>query len=199
MSRAEPAAPEPPATEPPTTEPPAGAVREPAVDLAGYLRDVPDFPTPGVLFKDITPMLADPRAFASAVRRLAAAAPGRIDAVVGIEARGFILGAPVAVQLGAGFVPVRKAGKLPGRVREVGYDLEYGHAVLAMHSDGLRAGQRVLVIDDVLATGGTAAAAVGLVRELGAEPVALAVLLELTALGGRARVDLASVHALITL
>lgn len=169
------------------------------LDLARYLRDVPDFPTPGVLFKDITPMLADPVAFATAVERLATTAPGHIDAVVGIEARGFILGAPVAVRLGAGFIPVRKAGKLPGRVREVGYDLEYGHAVLAVHSDGLRAGQRVLVIDDVLATGGTAAAAVGLVRQLGAEPVALAVLLELAALGGRARVDLAIVRALVTL
>jgi adenine phosphoribosyltransferase len=161
------------------------------LDLAALLRsrivDVPDFPEPGIVFKDISPLLADHVAFAGAVDAVVAHhGRGTVDKVAGIEARGFLLAAPVAYHFGAGFVPVRKAGKLPRDVHEAGYDLEYGSAVLQVHRDAFRPGERVLVVDDVLATGGTASAAVGLVQAAGAVPVGLSVLLELTALGGRA-------------
>ena len=155
--------------------------------LSAKVVDVLDFPAPGIVFKDISPLLADHEAFVAAVDAVVdAARDDRIDLVVGIEARGFLLAAPAAYHLGAGFVPVRKPGKLPGPTRETSYDLEYGSNVLQVHLDALGPGQRVLVVDDVLATGGTAAAAGRLVREAGAELVGISVLLELAALGGRA-------------
>jgi adenine phosphoribosyltransferase len=166
--------------------------------LAGHLerliRDVPDFPKPGVMFKDITPLLADHDGLTAVVHALAAAATDAagesvVDKVVGIEARGFILGAPVALALGAGFVPVRKAGKLPGPTHRVAYALEYGEAVLEVHSDAIAPGDRVLIVDDVLATGGTVAAARSLVESCGGEVVGAAVLMELTFLSGRAVLD----------
>ena len=158
--------------------------------IAARVRDVPDFPKPGVMFKDITPLLDDHAAFTSVVEALAAA--GRdddgdvvVDKVVGMEARGFILAAPVALALGVGFVPVRKPGKLPWETRAVSYELEYGEETLEMHTDALAAGERVLVIDDVLATGGTARATAALVERGGAVVHGLAVMLELSFLPGR--------------
>ena len=155
--------------------------------LAELVVEVPDFPRPGVTFSDITPLLASPEGLALAVQGLAATAPAGIDAVVALEARGFIFGGPVALELGVGFVPVRKPNKLPREHIDVTYDLEYGTETLAMHVDALQPGQRVLVVDDVLATGGTGAAATGLVRRLGAEVAAVAVVLELGFLDGRRR------------
>lgn len=154
-------------------------------DLGAWIRDVPDFPKPGVMFKDITPLLGSPEHFQLAVDSLAAAAPSSIDVVVGMEARGFIFAAPVALQLDAGFVPVRKPGKLPGDTYSQSFDLEYGSETLTVHRNAIEPGARVLVIDDVLATGGTVAATAGLLQQLGAELVHVAVLLELEALGGR--------------
>ncbi|MGY0066195.1 adenine phosphoribosyltransferase [Streptomyces sp. QTS137] len=158
--------------------------------LLSRIRDVADHPEPGVMFKDITPLLADPVAFGALSDALAEIA-GRTGAtkVVGLEARGFILGAPVAVRAGLGFIPVRKAGKLPGATLSQAYDLEYGSAEIEVHAEDLAATDRVLVIDDVLATGGTAEASVQLIRRAGAEVVGLAVLMELGFLGGRARVE----------
>ncbi|WP_340540079.1 adenine phosphoribosyltransferase [Nocardioides sp. GXZ039] len=152
--------------------------------------DVVDFPQPGVVFKDISPLLADPAGFAAAVEGLAAAgrdAEGSVavDKVVGMEARGFIFAAPVALALGVGFVPVRKVGKLPGETYAVSYDLEYGQATLELHRDAITPGERVLLIDDVLATGGTVAATRDLVAQCGGVPTAIAVLMELTFLPGR--------------
>jgi adenine phosphoribosyltransferase len=152
--------------------------------LRARIVDVPDFPTAGVVFKDISPLLADPLALVAVVDALATSV-GQVDKVVGIEARGFILAAPVACLVGSGFVPVRKPGKLPGPTHETSYELEYGSNVLQVHRDAFSAGERVLVVDDVLATGGTAAAAVRLVQQAGAEVVAISVLLELRTLGGR--------------
>ncbi len=150
------------------------------------MRDVPDFPEPGILFKDITPLLSDGPAFASVVTAWAAAHHG-IDVVAGIEARGFILAAPLAVAMGVGFVPVRKAGKLPGATVQASYALEYGEATLEITADAVRPGQRILLVDDVLATGGTAAAAVDLLERQGARVVAIQMLIELPTLGGRQR------------
>jgi adenine phosphoribosyltransferase len=158
-----------------------------AVDLGSLVVDVADFPQPGVTFKDITPLVGSPGGLAAAVAGLVAAAPSGIDAVVGMEARGFIFGAPVAVALGVGFVPVRKPGKLPRRSVSVSYDLEYGTETLAVHADALPSGARVLVVDDVLATGGTVVATAELVRRLGAEVARVAVVLELDVLHGRQR------------
>ena len=156
--------------------------------LHRFLRDVPDFPSPGVLFKDITPLLADAGAFGFAVDALAEPyADAGVDQVIGIEARGFLFAAPVAYRLGAGCVPFRKPGKLPYETVEHTYELEYGTDTLAAHVDALERGPRVLVVDDVLATGGTARAACELVRSLGGEVVGCAFLLEITALGGRER------------
>ncbi len=155
--------------------------------LRSKVVDVLDFPSPGIVFKDISPLLADHESFAAAIDAVVAThRDDRIDKVVGIEARGFLVAAPAAYHLGAGFVPVRKPGKLPGPTRETSYDLEYGSNVLQVHLDAFVPGERVLVVDDVLATGGTAAAAGRLVLEAGAELVGFSVLLELTALGGRA-------------
>jgi adenine phosphoribosyltransferase len=156
--------------------------------LSSRIRDVPDYPKPGVVFKDITPLLADPAAFRAMTGEFTRIA-NELGAtkVVGLEARGFILAAPVAVAGGFGFVPVRKAGKLPGEVFAVSYQLEYGEAVLEIQQDSFQPGDRVLIVDDVLATGGTAAAALQAIRECGAQAVGVAVLLELGFLSGRAR------------
>ncbi|HEY3733129.1 MAG TPA: adenine phosphoribosyltransferase [Streptosporangiaceae bacterium] len=150
------------------------------------IRDVPDYPKPGILFKDITPLLADPAAFARVVDALGTGFGG-IDKVAGIEARGFILATPVACRLQAGFVPIRKQGKLPAASYAQSYELEYGIATIEVHTDAFEPGDRVLIVDDVLATGGTAEAAVALVQRSGAEVAGLSVLLELAALDGRAR------------
>lgn len=155
--------------------------------MGSLVRLVPDFPHGGVVFLDITPVLADARAFAAAVSWLARSFAGPVDKVVAIEARGFILGAPVAHVLGAGLVPVRKVGKLPSAKVAQGYTLEYGEAVLEMHVDGLARGDRALVVDDVVATGGTAQATIELVHRAGATVVGLAALLEVPGLGGRDR------------
>jgi adenine phosphoribosyltransferase len=171
-------------------------------EVLALVRDVPDFPTPGVMFKDITPLLADGPAFARVVEALAAPHrshdAGEVDVVVGIEARGFILAAPVAVALGVGFVPIRKIGKLPAMTVATSYELEYGTAEVEVHADGIRPGQRVLVVDDVLATGGTAAAACGLVRQLGGVVVGVSVLMELAFLQGRTRLADIPVRTLVT-
>ncbi|MGH8968092.1 MAG: adenine phosphoribosyltransferase [Actinomycetes bacterium] len=167
--------------------------------LLARIRDVPDYPKPGVVFKDITPLLADPVAF-TALTGLFADQCVRYGAtkVVGLEARGFILAAPVSVRAGLGFVPVRKAGKLPGATLGQAYELEYGTAEVEIHAEDLSADDRVMVIDDVLATGGTAAAAAELVRGGGAEVVAAAVLLEIAGLPGRANLEPLEVRALLT-
>jgi len=155
--------------------------------ISSLIREVPDFPKPGVVFKDITPLLSDAHGYRVAIEELAATAPPRIDVVVGMEARGFIFAGPVAIQLGAGFVPVRKPGKLPGDVYQQTFSLEYGHETLEVHRDAIRPGARVLVVDDVLATGGTIAATAELLRKLGAELVGVSVLMELSFLNARER------------
>jgi adenine phosphoribosyltransferase len=161
--------------------------------LAALLREqvrlIPDWPVPGVTFRDITPLLADPRGLATITSAFAAALDdlGGIDLVAGVEARGFVLGAPLAMVLGVGFVPVRKQGKLPGELHAESYDLEYGTATLELQVGAVATGHRVLLVDDVIATGGTALASASLLRAAGAEVVALAVLIELSALGGRER------------
>ncbi|MFE5488165.1 adenine phosphoribosyltransferase [Streptomyces sp. NPDC056527] len=171
--------------------------------LLSRIRDVPDYPKPGVLFKDITPLLADPEAFTALTDTLAALCTTHgATKVVGLEARGFILAAPVAVRAGLGFIPVRKAGKLPGATLRQAYELEYGTAEIEVHAEDLAAGDRVMVIDDVLATGGTAEASLELIQRAGAEVAGVAVLMELGFLAGRARLELAlrgaPLEALIT-
>jgi adenine phosphoribosyltransferase len=168
-------------------------------DHLRLIRDVPDFPQPGILFKDITPLLADHTAFAAVVDAIVAYhGRGTIDKVVGIEARGFILAAPVAYHFGAGFVPVRKKGKLPAATHAQTYDLEYGSETIEVHQDAFESGERVLIVDDVLATGGTAQATAELVRRGGAEVAGLSVLMELGFLHGRDRLTDLDVHALVT-
>ena len=158
--------------------------------LLSRIRDVADYPEPGVMFKDITPLLADPAAFTALTDALAEIATNTgATKVVGLEARGFILGAPVAVRAGLGFIPVRKAGKLPGATLGQTYDLEYGSAEIEVHAEDLFADDRILIVDDVLATGGTAEASIQLIRRAGAEVAGLAVLMELGFLGGRARLE----------
>jgi len=166
--------------------------------ITTLVRDVPDYPQVGVVFKDITPLLADGKAFAAVVDALAATY-GPVDKVAGIEARGFILAAPVACRLGVGFVPIRKQGKLPGATYAKDYDLEYGTATVEVLADAFAPGERVLVIDDVLATGGTARATADLVRRAGARVAGLAVLLELSFLNGRAQLAELPVSALLTI
>jgi adenine phosphoribosyltransferase len=165
--------------------------------ISARIRDIPDYPQAGIVFKDITPLLADGPAFAAVVAALAAG-HGEIHKVVGIEARGFILAAPVACCLGAGFVPVRKEGKLPAEAYAESFQLEYGSATVEVHTDAFGPGERVLIVDDVLATGGTAAAAVSLVRRTGAEVAGVAVLLELGFLGGRTALPGTEVRSLLT-
>ena len=165
----------------------------------GLIRDVQDFPQPGIVFKDITPLLADADGFRSAVDGIADRFDGAgIDRVLGVEARGFILAAPIAYRFGAGFTPVRKAGKLPWQVEAEEYELEYGTDLLEIHRDAIEPGERILVVDDVLATGGTAAATVRLVERLGGEVVGLGFVLELAFLDGRARLSDRNVVSLVT-
>jgi adenine phosphoribosyltransferase len=164
--------------------------------ISSMIRDVRDYPQPGIVFKDITPLLADGAALAAVVGALAAG-HGRVDKVAGIEARGFILAAPVALRLGAGFVPVRKQGKLPAATIARTYQLEYGTATLEVHQDAFDAGDRVLIVDDVLATGGTASATADLVRRSGAEVTGVAVMLELGFLSGRAQLPGVDVRSLL--
>ncbi len=157
--------------------------------LADHVRDIPDFPKPGVTFKDITPLLGDAKAFRATVDALADHfADHKIDRVLGIEARGFILAAPVAYRFGAGFVPVRKAGKLPWEIERQEYELEYGTDLLEIHRDAVRTGEQILIVDDVMATGGTAAATARLVEKLGGTVVGFAFIIELASLGGRSRI-----------
>jgi adenine phosphoribosyltransferase len=165
--------------------------------ISTLVRDIPDYPQRGVVFKDITPLLADGQAFRAVVAALAAVY-GPVDKVAGIEARGFILAAPVACRLGAGFVPIRKKGKLPGVTFAQDYDLEYGTATIEVLTDAFSPDDRVLVIDDVLATGGTARATADLVHRTGARVVGLAVLLELSFLNGRVKLPDLPVSALLT-
>ncbi len=165
--------------------------------ITAKIRDIPDYPQPGVVFKDITPLLADGQAFSAVVDGLAGDY-GAIDKVVGIEARGFILAAPVACRLGAGFVPVRKKGKLPGPVFAEDYELEYGIATIEVHQDAFGPADRVLIVDDVLATGGTAAATANLVRRTGAGVAGIAVMIELSFLHGRTKLTDLPVTALLT-
>ena len=167
-------------------------------EIEAAIRNVPDFPKPGIQFKDITPVLADARLFAGAIELLTRNfPPGSVDAVVGIDARGFIFAAAAAVKLRAGFVPVRKKGKLPYQTLEQDYALEYGHATVAMHVDALKPGARVLLIDDLLATGGTSAAATALVQKLGATIVEAGFLIELKFLNGRDKLSGFPVRSLI--
>jgi adenine phosphoribosyltransferase len=167
--------------------------------LEELVRDVPDFPKPGIIFKDVTPLWADASAFRFSIDAIADHYAGvEIDRVVGIEARGFILAAPVAYRFGAGFVPVRKPGKLPAEIATESYELEYGTDTLEVHRDGILAGQRVLVVDDVLATGGTAAATIRLVEGLGGSVIGLGFLLELGFLRGRERLTDYELVSLIT-
>lgn len=161
------------------------------------LRDIHDFPKPGIVFKDFTPLLGDGPALREVVDDIAGRYAGRVDAVVGIEARGFIIGAAVAYALGVGFVPVRKAGKLPGDTHEATYTLEYGSASLEIHVDALVEGHRVVIIDDVLATGGTAAATCGLVERAGGQVVAIEVILELGFLDGRSALPGREIHSVL--
>jgi adenine phosphoribosyltransferase len=167
--------------------------------MRSRVRDIADYPQAGVMFKDIAPLLADHVAFAGAVDAIVAHhGRGTIDKVVGIEARGFIVAAPVAYHFGAGFVPMRKKGKLPAPTFAESYALEYGEAVLEVHQDAFEPGERVLIVDDVLATGGTAAAAAKLVGRAGATVAGASVLIELTFLGGRDKLAELDVHALLT-
>jgi len=168
-------------------------------DIQKAVRNVPDFPKPGIQFKDITPVLADPRLFAGCIDLLThKLKPGEVDFVVGIDARGFIFAAAAALRLQAGFVPVRKKGKLPYHTHEESYDLEYGSNTIAIHTDAVHRGSRVLLVDDLLATGGTAAAAVQLLQKLGARIVGVSFVIELAFLNGRAKLPGAPVQALIT-
>jgi adenine phosphoribosyltransferase len=165
--------------------------------ITSRIRDIPDYPQPGVVFKDITPLLADGKAFCEVVDALSAVY-GDVAKVAGIEARGFILAAPVACRIGAGFVPVRKKGKLPGPVFTEDYQLEYGTASIEVHQDAFGPGDRVLIVDDVLATGGTAAATASLVQRAGATVAGIVVLIELSFLSGRDKLPGLPVTALLT-
>lgn len=166
--------------------------------IESLIRDVPDFPKPGILFKDITPLLQSPAGLAEAIHRLnEAVPPSTYDVVCGIESRGFIFGTALALKAGKGFVPIRKPGKLPYRTARESYELEYGTDTIEIHVDAVRAGERVLIVDDLLATGGTLAASAKLVRRVGGQPVAAAVVIELEFLRGRDRLGGLATHSLI--
>jgi adenine phosphoribosyltransferase len=170
-----------------------------ADDLRAKIREVPDFPKPGILFYDITTLLKEPAAFRDVIDRMAdQVADTRIDIVVGMESRGFIFSAPLAYKLNAGFVPVRKLGKLPAETIEVEYELEYGTATLEIHRDAIQHGQRVLIVDDLLATGGTVMGTIELVRRLGGEIAGLSFMVELTALRGRDKLEEFTINTLLT-
>jgi len=169
-----------------------------ALNLNDYIRDIPDFPKPGIVFKDITPLLADGPAFCTSIAQLAHHIPQGVDAIVGIESRGFLFGAGLAQHGCIGLVPVRKPGKLPADVHGIDYELEYGVDRLEIHRDSLSSGHRVVIVDDLLATGGTVCATVDLVRQLGAEVVACLFVVELEFLGGRQRIPDVPVHSLLT-
>lgn len=156
-------------------------------EIKQLIRDIPDFPKPGILFRDITPLIGDAHGLAAVVDQIAEPWLGKVDMVLGIESRGFIVGAPVAYRLGVGLTIARKPGKLPFRTVDESYDLEYGSAALQIHEDGMMGKRRILIVDDLLATGGTALAAVRLVHKLGSEVVGCAFVIELNELGGRAR------------
>jgi adenine phosphoribosyltransferase len=167
-------------------------------EIERAIRNIPDFPKPGIQFKDITPVLADARLFSGSIDLMTQNyKPGMVDAVVGIDARGFIFAAAAAVKLEAGFVPIRKKGKLPYQTHEQEYNLEYGTATVAVHVDALKPGSRVLLIDDLLATGGTAAAAAALVQKLGAQILEISFLIELSFLGGRQKLKQYPVRSLV--
>jgi len=167
-------------------------------EIEGAIRNISDFPKPGIQFKDITPLLADARLFSATIDLMTDnLRPGMVDAVVGIDARGFIFAAAAAVKLSAGFVPIRKKGKLPFQTHEQDYALEYGTATVAVHIDALKPGSRVLLIDDLLATGGTAAAAAALVQKLGAQILEISFLIELSFLGGRKKLTQYPVRSLV--
>ncbi len=168
-------------------------------DLRALIREVPDFPKPGIRFYDITTLLKEPEPFRAVIDRMAdAVGDTKVDVVVGMESRGFIFSAPLAYKLGAGFVPVRKLGKLPAETIEVEYELEYGTATLEIHSDAISKGQRVLIVDDLLATGGTVMGTIELVRRLGGEVAGLSFMVELTALRGRDKLGEFEIHALLS-
>ena len=168
------------------------------LDLTTFIRDVPDFPSEGILFKDVMPLLADPAAFRESIDRMAAwAGPRAPDVILGAEARGFIFGGALAYALGCGFVTARKPGKLPWTTVEASYDLEYGTDALQVHVDAIESGARVIVLDDVLATGGTARAKIDLVKQLGGQVVGALFLIELSFLHGRDRIAGTDIHALI--
>jgi adenine phosphoribosyltransferase len=167
-------------------------------EIETAIRNIPDFPKPGIQFKDITPLLADARLFSGTIDLLTEHfAPGTVDAVVGIDARGFIFAAAAAKKLNAGFIPIRKKGKLPYKTVEQDYALEYGHSTVAIHTDALKAGARVLLVDDLLATGGTAGAAAALIHKLGATIVEASFLIELKFLNGRKRLEGFPVRSLV--
>lgn len=163
-----------------------------------YIRDVPDFPKPGILFKDITPLLQSPAGLRDSIEQLAALVqPDSFEVVCGIESRGFIFGSALALRLGKGFIPVRKPGKLPWKTASESYELEYGTDTIEIHVDAVREGQGVLMVDDLLATGGTMEAALRLVRRIGGQPVACAFAIELTFLHGRKRLGDVAIHSLV--
>lgn len=167
--------------------------------LRANIRDIPDFPKPGIVFKDITPLLQNREAFAATIDSLVGRYRDKsIDVIVGIESRGFLFGAPLAHQLGVSFVPLRKKGKLPYKTVDMTYDLEYGTATVEMHTDSISRGQRVLIVDDLLATGGTAGAACKLVRELGGKVVECAFVVELAFLDGRSKIEGTPVYSMIS-
>jgi adenine phosphoribosyltransferase len=169
-----------------------------ADQLRRYIRDVPDFPKPGIMFRDVTPLLLEPAALEGAVEAMTEPFRDlRVDRVLGIESRGFMLGSPVALSLGVGFGLVRKAGKLPYQTYRVSYDLEYGTDTVEMHVDTVEKGHRVLIVDDLIATGGTAAAAVQLARQAGGDVIGCSFLVELTALEGRKLLDVEPIHTVI--
>jgi adenine phosphoribosyltransferase len=169
-----------------------------ADQLREHIRDIPDFPKPGIMFRDVTPLLLEPAALEAAIEALSQPFRNlRVDRVLGIESRGFIVGAPVALSLGVGFGLVRKTGKLPYQVHRVSYDLEYGTDTVEMHVDTVEKGHRVLIVDDLIATGGTAAAAVQLARQAGGDVIGCSFLIELTALEGRKLLDVEPIHTVI--